>query len=317
MDFVSILIPVYNSGQYIEECIESALSQKYDRMEVVISDNNSTDNSWDIIKRYEKRENVIINRNVSNIGPISNWKKCFQLSRGKWIKFLFSDDVIANCHLKNLMELVRKYEIKGKNVTGVFSPVYIFRDKGEKTLYYDNNKQVMSIEDLFLGYLFGVYSIPVSPCAGIFRRDIVDNALRWNPEYSKARESYEAGYGVDMMIYLMSALNGYLLFSSEPSVYFRYHKSSISVATGHKYSNWGYKAPIIDIVKNYKNDKIISIVLMFVLYNLVRNNQDRLSISNAFISNLRFMDINYFKLFFHSFYYSRVILKSKIRRLLI
>ena len=53
MSKVSIIIPTYNSEKYIEETIESALSQSYKNMEVIISDDNSKDNTMNIISKYK------------------------------------------------------------------------------------------------------------------------------------------------------------------------------------------------------------------------------------------------------------------------
>jgi len=50
MDLISVCIPTYNSEKYIEECINSVLSQTYQNIEIIVSDNNSQDNTLKVIK---------------------------------------------------------------------------------------------------------------------------------------------------------------------------------------------------------------------------------------------------------------------------
>ena len=57
MKFVSIIVPVYNSESFIEQCIESILNQTYSNLEIILVDNGSSDNSFKLCKKWEN-ENV-------------------------------------------------------------------------------------------------------------------------------------------------------------------------------------------------------------------------------------------------------------------
>ena len=90
---VSILIPVYNRESLIADAINSALSQNYSNIEIIIADNCSTDGTYAICKTYADREKKIrLYQNESNIGPIENFIKCAEYSKGDYIKYLLSDD---------------------------------------------------------------------------------------------------------------------------------------------------------------------------------------------------------------------------------
>ena len=52
MDKVSIVLPVYNSEDYLDRCIKSIVTQNYDNIELIIINDGSTDNSWQIIEKY-------------------------------------------------------------------------------------------------------------------------------------------------------------------------------------------------------------------------------------------------------------------------
>jgi glycosyltransferase involved in cell wall biosynthesis len=94
---VSICMPNYNFAQFLAEAIESVLKQSYADFEFIIIDNCSTDNSVEIIRRYaEKDARILFSVNESNIGMVNNLNLCMQKARGEYVKFLFSDDMLAS-----------------------------------------------------------------------------------------------------------------------------------------------------------------------------------------------------------------------------
>jgi len=93
---VSILIPTYNGARYLEACLDSVLSQTYKDIEILAVDDNSTDATFEILERYATSDQRIrLVRNEHNLGLVGNWNHCIELARGKWIKFVFQDDLIA------------------------------------------------------------------------------------------------------------------------------------------------------------------------------------------------------------------------------
>ena len=104
-NFISIVIPVYNRDDFIEDCIKSALDQSYGNYEIIIVDNCSNDKTWEIIKTYEKTSNLIrAFRNDHNIGPVQNWKLGISYAKGEYIKIMFSDDLLFRNCLKSMMD---------------------------------------------------------------------------------------------------------------------------------------------------------------------------------------------------------------------
>jgi len=103
---MSILIPNYNYGGLIGRCIESALSLKGDDIEIIVSDNCSSDESWDVISSYSDKR-LRIKRHNKNIGLYENWNYLLSLSAGKYLKILSSDDYL-NSNFNVILEKVRK-----------------------------------------------------------------------------------------------------------------------------------------------------------------------------------------------------------------
>jgi len=93
---VSIGLAVYNGEDYLEEAIDSILSQTYRNFELIISDNASTDRTAQICRRYAAADSrVRYYRNVTNIGGANNENLTFKYARGKYFRWAAHDDVLA------------------------------------------------------------------------------------------------------------------------------------------------------------------------------------------------------------------------------
>lgn len=92
-DVVSVIIPCYNLGRFLPQCLDSVLSQTYANLEVVVVDDASTDNSWEIIKQYAQQDNRIFPlRNEHNRHVSQSRNTAIQVSRGQFILPLDADD---------------------------------------------------------------------------------------------------------------------------------------------------------------------------------------------------------------------------------
>lgn len=122
---VSYCIITYNQEHCIRETLESAISQNYENMEIIISDDNSTDNTYNIIQdffeHYEGCFNIILNKNPQNLFITGNLNKAIELSHGKYIIFSAGDDT------KTGPDSVRQFVkfIKDKDVLSLTSNAYI------------------------------------------------------------------------------------------------------------------------------------------------------------------------------------------------
>ena len=93
---VQVFIPVYNDLAHLPSAVELALGQEGVDVEVVVSDNASTDGTSDYLDRLAAREpRLVVHRNPRNIGPLRNWNRFFELVEAEFGMFLCSDDRIA------------------------------------------------------------------------------------------------------------------------------------------------------------------------------------------------------------------------------
>lgn len=92
---ISVIVPVYNSSDYLKQCLESILGQCEPDIELIVIDDCSTDGSLDIARWFSKRDSrVVVVANEENIGQGLSRNKGIELSRGKFITFVDSDDTI-------------------------------------------------------------------------------------------------------------------------------------------------------------------------------------------------------------------------------
>lgn len=128
MELVSVCIPTYNGSQFLKESLESVKNQTYQNIEVIVSDNFSTDNTMEIVNQFKKEVDFPIKiflKKRKSIG--SNWNNCIKKSSGDYIQFLFQDDIL----LPNCIEEKLKC-IKKNNLKIVCSKREIIDDKGSK-----------------------------------------------------------------------------------------------------------------------------------------------------------------------------------------
>lgn len=121
---VSIIIPTYNRAVYLETAISSALAQDYKDLEVVISDNASTDNTEFVAKAFSRDPRVKYFRNSENVGMVKNWHKAvFEYAIGDWYLILSDDDILTNP--KFVSKAVKIIEAS-KEVMVVYSHSYVY-----------------------------------------------------------------------------------------------------------------------------------------------------------------------------------------------
>lgn len=91
---VSVIIPVFNTAPYLEECIESVINQTYQRIEIILVDDGSTDGSEIICDQYASSDNRIKVIHQENKGVSSARNAGIRLATAKWIMFVDADDWI-------------------------------------------------------------------------------------------------------------------------------------------------------------------------------------------------------------------------------
>lgn len=107
---VSVLMTVYNREKYIAEAIESVLASWYTNFELIIVDDCSIDKSVEIARKYEKQDKRIkVYVNEKNLGQFENRNKAATYAKGKYIKYLDSDDIIYPHGLQVMVKAMEQF----------------------------------------------------------------------------------------------------------------------------------------------------------------------------------------------------------------
>ena len=105
---ISVIVPVYNSEKTLGECLDSILGQKNVDLEIIAVDDGSTDSSLSILESYANdHENVSFIRNPNKFAGTAR-NAGIEASKGEFLAFLDSDDVLTDGALPFLLELIKK-----------------------------------------------------------------------------------------------------------------------------------------------------------------------------------------------------------------
>lgn len=127
---ISVIMPVYNAGNFLVEAIESILNQSYKNFEFIIVDDASIDNSWEILKFFKKKDKRIkIYKLKENVGVSQTMKFAIKKGRGKFLARMDADDI---SHPQRL-EKELNYLLKTPETVAVGTQCYLI-DKDGKTI---------------------------------------------------------------------------------------------------------------------------------------------------------------------------------------
>lgn len=104
---VSVMFLSYNHGKYIKDTMNSVLNQSYGNFEVILSDDCSTDNSYEILQDYSDSR-IHLHRFEKNVGASANHKYIQERCQGKYLALINSDDLWEKNHLKSGVEYLEK-----------------------------------------------------------------------------------------------------------------------------------------------------------------------------------------------------------------
>lgn len=270
MPKVSVLMPAYNAEKYIAESIESILNQTFQDFELIIIDDCSSDNTWNIMQEYAKKDDRInIFKNEKNLGIGGNRNRLINLARGKYIVWQDNDDI-------SLPERVEKqYTYMEENIgVGILGGyLQLFNEKENLSV------RKYATDDGSLRKTIFRYS-PVAQPATMIRRSCFDEV----GGYDFANPLIE---DIDMSFRIGSKYK----FANLPEIIIKYRQNENSVTFTRlktmelntlkirkKYvKNFGYEATIFDKIYNlmqYISIFIIPPRMKIRLFNLIRNSKE-------------------------------------------
>lgn len=168
---VSIIIPVYKSEKFLDNCIKSILNQTFENFEIILVNDGSPDNSGDICDKYTQKDHRIKSYHKKNGGAASARKYGVEKAQGKWILFSDSDDIMPNEAIENLIN------IDNGNCDLIIGT--ILYKKQRLLLYTENFDKSISKED-YLKTLLDRKTY-YGPCSKLIKRTLFDD-INWDTD---------------------------------------------------------------------------------------------------------------------------------------
>lgn len=129
-DTVSIVVPIYNAERYLEESVNSILEQTYEDLQIILVNDGSTDDSWRICKRLEKKDRRITTVTQKNAGVSVARNQGLTLANGNWIMFVDPDDILDKSIVSTLLKGVNN------NTDIIISSCYGFDNYTKKRAHF-------------------------------------------------------------------------------------------------------------------------------------------------------------------------------------
>lgn len=203
---ISVCMATYNGEKYIFEQINSILSQLNSNDELIISDDNSTDNTINVIKYFQdNRIKLFINQ--KRIGVISNFENALIKASGDYIFLSDQDDVWLPNKINIMIDYLQTYDLVIANVILVNSSLSIIKKK-----FWENQKVI--------GCFFNnLYKNPYLGCSMAFRNEI----LKYTLPFPKNIPMHDIWIGLCTQIFSKKCF-----YINQPLMYYRRHGNNLS-----------------------------------------------------------------------------------------
>ena len=227
---VSVIVPVYNSVKFVNECLDSIINQDFESLEVLVSDDASTDKTRDILKKYECIKNFKVFYQSNNLGITQNCNFLLKQAEGKYVCFFAGDDIML------LGKIRKQFEFMEVNPNYSFSyhPAEIFNTESGTKILNTNQNPKHAIKDA--KSLITEMGIPASMSI-MAKRSMLPNSL-FNNKFN---------YVSDWLMQIEMAMNGDIGFIDE--VLCKYRKYGDN--NGKVISSYEYEfLSVLDYVSN-------------------------------------------------------------------
>jgi glycosyltransferase involved in cell wall biosynthesis len=212
---VTFIVPCYNLGHFLAECVNSILSQTYQDFEVLIMDDCSPDQTPEIARSFcDARVKHI--RNEPNLGHLRNYNKGIELARGQYVWMISADDCLRKPYV--LERYVHVME-KNPNVGYVFCPAVKFvdgREKGILDWVYQEPKDKIFVCPDFLKLI--IERCLVASPTGLVHKDC----------YKLSKFPLDLPFTGDWFLWCFFALHYDVAYLADPMVYYRLHDGNMT-----------------------------------------------------------------------------------------
>jgi glycosyltransferase involved in cell wall biosynthesis len=252
MPKVSVCIPVFNPGDYLQGAIESVLRQSFSDFELVIVDDASSQPIEVMVSSFRDRR-LQFERNLRNLGLVENWNRCLELATGDYVTIFHQDDLMhpqnlckkvaaldANPHVGFAYSNIRRIDVEGRVMGGHWIP-------------QPENDAVFSAEQVFM--MIATSGNPISCPSVVVRQQCYRELGKFDKRLP---------YAVDLEMWMRIAVHFGVLYLADPLIDQRVHGGQETArfqGTGRDYED---VLRAFDIVRSQNSDTLPSNLLVYM-----------------------------------------------------
>lgn len=215
MSNISVIVPIYNAEKFLDKCIRSILNQTYNKFELILVNDGSTDSSLEICNKYKKRDKRVRIINKKNEGVIEARKKGIREAKSDYVTFVDADDWIHKKCLEIAWNEVNKTnsEIVVFNMFKVVGKLGLIKRKNN-SIYFSNSKiyQGETIKkELVNAYLYG-HPFPANLCGKLYKKEYLNNSGKYLSKIKFLGEDLFYNIEVFLKVKKVSVINNVLYY---------------------------------------------------------------------------------------------------------
>ena len=215
MEKISVIMPIYNCEKYLKRSIESVLNQTYKKLELILINDGSTDNSLKVCREYERKDDRVQVIDKKNGGVSSSRNAGLKIATGEYVTFVDADDWIYPSFLND-------FSVNFFRDADLYIQGYVDSNGNEfvcANRYWYSDNLIVELDDIYLGQLYGfVWN-------KLFKSSILKDHALWFSEKITMIEDLLFIY--NYLLYSKSVFNisqiNYYYWRHESSACFRKH----------------------------------------------------------------------------------------------
>lgn len=182
---ISIIVPAYNAGRYLADCLESIIRQTFSDWEMIIADDGSSDMTFELSDKFASQDPRIRVIHLKRQGVSAARNSCLEKARGRYLAFVDADDLLEPDYLKDLF---RKAEQSGADITQCS---FFYERNGEKIPEANGVDGIFEDSgSIMRAYFNGMHGdIRDGVWAKLFRREVFSD-IRFDTGLSIYEDSY-------------------------------------------------------------------------------------------------------------------------------
>lgn len=248
----SVVIPLYNKADFIEETIKSVIAQTFADFEIIVVNDSSTDNSLDIVNNIKDPRIHLYTKTNEGVSAARN----FGISKAnrEIVAFLDADDKWEPDYLESIHKLVREYPS-----AGVYASEYYIIERGKKKSvnHIASDCETLMLDDYFKASLDAGVSV-TSMSSTCVRKTILDNMPLFRVGIKR---------GEDIDVWLRIAIDHSVAFYNRPKVFYRTNTPN-SLSTHYTTSKEDF--PYEEWLSYSSNSKYYTRYVVMVMYELAK-----------------------------------------------